>query len=75
MLNDCFYFINSDNNFTKRINGLLNSIVSGLQAELYYVREGVINMYAMKFVVKIPANVTDLEFSWQSLVKHPVSTY
>lgn len=31
-----------------------------------------VNAYAMKFEVMVPANVTDLKFSWQSLVKHPV---
>ncbi|XP_018303254.1 tyrosine-protein kinase Drl [Mycetomoellerius zeteki] len=44
----------------------------GLEAELYYVREGVVNTYAMNFVVPVPANIADLEFSWQSLVGHPM---
>lgn len=39
---------------------------------MYYVREGVVNTYAMTFVVPVPANIADLEFSWQSLVGHPV---
>ncbi|KAL6263691.1 hypothetical protein P5V15_003779 [Pogonomyrmex californicus] len=43
-----------------------------LEAELYYVREGVVNTYAMNFVVPVPASIADLEFSWQSLVGHPV---
>ena len=47
----------------------------GLKAELYYVREGVVNTYAMNFVVPVPANIADLEFSWQSLAGHPVRTY
>ena len=49
--------------------------VAGLQAELFYVREGVVNTYAMNFVVPVPAHISELEFSWQSLTKHPVSTY
>ncbi|XP_046818963.1 tyrosine-protein kinase Drl-like isoform X2 [Vespa velutina] len=44
----------------------------GLEAELYYVREGVVNAYAMNFVVPVPANIADLEFSWQSLAGHPL---
>lgn len=44
----------------------------GLKAELYYVREGVVNTYAMNFVVPVPANIADLEFSWQSLAGHPL---
>lgn len=50
-------------------------LFSGLEAELYYVREGVVNTYAMNFVVPVPANIADLEFSWQSLVGHPVRIY
>lgn len=31
------------------------------------------NTYAMNFVVMIPSNISDLQFSWQSLTKNPVS--
>ncbi|XP_021931204.1 tyrosine-protein kinase Dnt-like isoform X1 [Zootermopsis nevadensis] len=44
----------------------------GLQAELFYVREGVVNTYAMNFVVPVPAHISELEFSWQSLTKNPL---
>ncbi|XP_076055887.1 tyrosine-protein kinase Dnt isoform X2 [Oratosquilla oratoria] len=44
----------------------------GLVAELYYVREGVINTYALNFTVPIPANFTHIYFTWQSLVKRPM---
>lgn len=54
------------------IDTLVAILLSGLEAELYYVREGVVNTYAMNFVVPVPANIADLEFSWQSLVGHPV---
>lgn len=54
---------------------ILRILLSGLEAELYYVREGVVNTYAMNFVVPVPANIADLEFSWQSLVGHPVRIY
>lgn len=40
---------------------------------MYYVQEGVVNTYAMNFVVLVPASIADLEFSWQSLVGYPVS--
>ncbi|XP_006608356.1 tyrosine-protein kinase Drl-like isoform X1 [Apis dorsata] len=61
-------------------DGYLNIFISqsqvmkllGLKAELYYVREGVVNTYAMNFVVPVPANIADLEFSWQSLAGHPL---
>ncbi|XP_049803698.1 tyrosine-protein kinase Dnt-like [Schistocerca nitens] len=44
----------------------------GLSAELFYVREGVVNTYAMNFVVPVPAHISDLVFSWQSLAKNPL---
>ncbi|KAJ9592192.1 hypothetical protein L9F63_001308, partial [Diploptera punctata] len=44
----------------------------GLQAELFYVREGVINEYALNFVVPVPAHINDLHFTWQSLVGRPL---
>jgi RYK receptor-like tyrosine kinase len=47
--------------------------VAGLQAELFYVREGVINEYALNFVVPVPAYINDLHFTWQSLAGRPVS--
>lgn len=39
----------------------------GLSAELFYVREGVINEYALNFVVPVPAYIDSLAFTWQSL--------
>lgn len=45
----------------------------GLEADLFYVHEGAINTYAMHFTVPVPADVHELEFSWQSLIAYPVS--
>jgi len=39
----------------------------GVSAEVYYVREGHINNYALNFIVPVPANVKDISFTWQSL--------
>lgn len=47
--------------------------VIGTSSELYYVRNGVVNTYAMNFEVPVPANISQLEFSWCSLIRHPVS--
>ncbi|XP_017770370.1 PREDICTED: tyrosine-protein kinase Dnt-like [Nicrophorus vespilloides] len=44
----------------------------GIDAELFYVREGVVNTYALNFVVMVPPNMSDLQFSWQSLTKQPL---
>ena len=48
-------------------------MLPGLSAELFYVREGVINEYALNFVVPVPAYIDSLAFTWQSLSR-PVST-
>lgn len=46
---------------------------AGLSAELYYVREGVINEYALNFVVPVPAKIDSLHFTWESLADKSVS--
>jgi len=38
----------------------------GLEKELYYVRDGTINKYAMGFVIPVPSTVTSLHFTWYS---------
>ncbi|XP_037957913.1 tyrosine-protein kinase Drl [Teleopsis dalmanni] len=42
----------------------------GIKAELYYVRDGQVNDYALNFAVPVPANVSDISFTWQSLAHH-----
>jgi len=44
----------------------------GLTAELFYVREGVINEYALNFIVPVPATIQDLYFAWQAIGDRPV---
>ncbi|KAB7499641.1 Tyrosine-protein kinase Drl [Armadillidium nasatum] len=46
--------------------------LAGLNAELYYIREGVVNDYAMRFSVKIPPEIHSIYFRWESLTKKPV---
>ncbi|SPP85511.1 tyrosine-protein kinase Dnt [Drosophila guanche] len=58
-----------------RVSGHLNVFLNpeevmrllGVSAEVYYVREGLINNYALNFIVPVPANVRDISFTWQSL--------
>lgn len=51
-------------------------IVTGLSSsELFYVRNGVVNTYAMNFDVPVQANNSQLEFSWQATIRHPVSKF
>lgn len=47
-------------------------LFAGLQAQLFYVTDGQINEYAMKFVVPVPAHVPELHFTWQNLIGNPV---
>lgn len=46
----------------------------GLSAELYYVRDGFTNEYALHFTVPVPHNINDISFTWQSLAGRPVNT-
>ena len=48
------------------------SFFPGLSAELYYIRDGQINEYALHFTVPVPANVRDISFTWQSLAGKPL---
>ena len=45
----------------------------GLKAELFYVREGVVNEYAMGWNVPVAADVHALHFTWVATDKRPVS--
>lgn len=45
----------------------------GLSAELYYVRNGILNEYALNFVVPVPESMKELHFTWQSLSSKPIS--
>lgn len=47
-------------------------LIIGLSAELYYVREGLINKYALQFTVPVAANIRDISFTWQSLADRPL---
>lgn len=44
----------------------------GTSNELYYVRDGVVNTYALGFKVTVKAAIQNLTFSWQGLSKHPI---
>ncbi|CAG7730195.1 unnamed protein product [Allacma fusca] len=46
--------------------------VFGLSKELYYVREGVLNEYALNFVVVVPDQVKELHFTWETLGQKPL---
>ena len=38
----------------------------GLEKELFYVRDGTINKYAMGFLIPVPSYVSSLQFTWDS---------
>ncbi|GBP48548.1 Putative uncharacterized protein FLJ37770 [Eumeta japonica] len=46
-----------------------------LTAELYYVRDGLVNDYALHFVVPVPATINELHFTWQSLTRPKVGVH
>lgn len=45
-----------------------------MEAELFYVRDGIINNYALNFIVPIPSKLNLIHFTWESLANRPVST-
>ncbi|KAK3605750.1 hypothetical protein CHS0354_033945 [Potamilus streckersoni] len=47
----------------------------GITAELYYVRTGIINNYALSFNLPIPVKINTLYFTWQSLRIPPPEMY
>ncbi|XP_035713264.1 tyrosine-protein kinase Dnt isoform X2 [Folsomia candida] len=57
----------SGGNFNFWMNGDEVKRILGLTKELYYVREGVPNTYALNFVVPLKVNVTELKFSWDGV--------
>nr|XP_022339285.1 tyrosine-protein kinase RYK-like isoform X1 [Crassostrea virginica] len=47
----------------------------GVNAELYYVRKGIVNNYALSFVLPIHPDVQDIRFTWRSLRQGPPDIY
>nr|XP_029734570.1 tyrosine-protein kinase Dnt-like [Aedes albopictus] len=45
----------------------------GIEADLFYVRDGAINDYAISFVVPMKTGTDDLQFSWQSRTSYPLA--
>ena len=51
----------------------LLSACSGLFTDLYYIREGRKNDYALQFQVPVNPNISVLYFNWQNLAKVPIT--
>jgi len=48
------------------------SVLSGIhESELYYVRNGILNSYALSFKMPIPASIDSIYFTWQNLRPKP----
>jgi len=54
----------------------LSSVVcgAGISAELYYVRNGVVNECALSFVLPVKTDVDIIYFDWQSLRHRPLDS-
>ncbi|XP_029285151.1 tyrosine-protein kinase RYK isoform X3 [Cottoperca gobio] len=70
--------VNNNNNNNDNINNpSVNIYMSveevkkllGLDAELYYVRDDVVNHYALSFTLPVPSETNSLHFSWHSKTK------
>ncbi|KAL5005370.1 hypothetical protein ScPMuIL_018826 [Solemya velum] len=64
---------------TSHLNLYMNSVETfrllGITAELYYVRNGIINNYALSFNLPIPAHISEIYFTWESLRQSPAMYY
>ncbi|KAM7410531.1 hypothetical protein PAMA_001796 [Pampus argenteus] len=66
-----------DNNNINNNNHSVNIYLSaeevkkllGLNAELYYVRDNVVNHYALSFILPVPSETNSLHFTWHSKKK------
>ncbi|XP_055374226.1 tyrosine-protein kinase Drl-like [Condylostylus longicornis] len=62
------------------VNGYLDIFIAhkefhkliGLEADLFYVKNGAVNSFAIQFRVPVKADHFDIQFSWQSLTTFPL---
>lgn len=52
----------------------LTCLSSGLDAELYYVRNDVVSHYALSFTLPVPSDTNSLHFTWDSKAKVGLSS-
>ena len=41
-------------------------LLLGLEMELYYVRDGVVNEKALNFEVPVPSKINSIQFTWSN---------
>lgn len=63
-----FYFISEQDSFDLYMFVIW---LAGVNAELYYVRKGIVNNYALSFVLPIHTDVQEILFTWRSLRQGP----
>uniref|UniRef100_G3NHR3 Tyrosine-protein kinase RYK n=1 Tax=Gasterosteus aculeatus aculeatus TaxID=481459 RepID=G3NHR3_GASAC len=65
--------VNNNNNNQPSVNIYMSveevKKLLGLDAELYYVRDDVVNHYALSFTLPVPSETNSLHFSWHSKTK------
>lgn len=65
--------VNNNNNHHPSVNIYMSveevKKLLGLDAELYYVRDDVVNYYALSFTLPVPSETNSLHFSWHSQTK------
>ncbi|XP_072294839.1 tyrosine-protein kinase RYK isoform X2 [Eucyclogobius newberryi] len=65
--------VNNNNNNQPRINIYMSveevKKLLGLDAELYYMRDDLVNYYALSFTLPVPSDTSNLHFSWHSKEK------
>ncbi|XP_030290177.1 tyrosine-protein kinase RYK isoform X2 [Sparus aurata] len=65
--------VNNNNNNSPSVNIYMSveevKKLLGLDAELYYVRDNVVNYYALSFTLPVPSETNSLHFTWHSKTK------
>lgn len=51
---------------------VLHEFFVGLDTELYYVKNGIVNNYAVGYVMTVNSTIEELDFTWQNLAQQAV---
>lgn len=54
-------------NFNLYLNQTETKRLLGIESEVFYVRAGIVNDYALSFNLPVPTDIVDIYFNWQNL--------
>jgi len=65
-----YYYVN----LISTVHRCAIEMIAGIPGDLYYVKDGIINDYALTFNIPIKSNVDEIFFNWQSFRSNPPVT-